>query len=93
MSQMRTSEPDECQLMFLVFDLLDQDDVDLRGLPLTERKRDLHGLCVKARVPFLNQVQTFPNGPQSSHLPPTKTWRRRPRRRHEEISKVTSYAP
>jgi ATP-dependent DNA ligase len=33
MSQMRTSEPDECQLMFLVFDLLHQDDVDLRGLP------------------------------------------------------------
>ena len=73
MSQMRTSEPDECQLMFLVFDLLHQDDVDLRGLPLTERKRDLHGLRVKARVPFLNEVQTFPNGPQSSDLPPTKT--------------------
>ncbi len=41
MAQMRTSHPDESQLMFLVFDLLHQDGVDLRGLPLSERKRDL----------------------------------------------------
>ena len=33
--------------MFLVFDLLHQGGVDLRRLPLSERKRDL---------------QTFPNG-------------------------------
>ena len=32
MAQMRTSESDESQLMFLVFDLLHQDGVDLRGL-------------------------------------------------------------
>ncbi len=60
---MRTSHPDESQLMLLVFDLLHQDGVDLRGLPLSERKRDLHRLCVKSRVPFLKEVQTYPNGP------------------------------
>ena len=63
MAQMRTSSPDESQLMFLAFDLLHQDGVDLRGLPLTERKRDLHRLCRKSRVPFMREVQTFPNGP------------------------------
>jgi bifunctional non-homologous end joining protein LigD len=47
MAQIRTSHPDESQLMFLVFDLLHQDGVDLRGLPLSERKRDLHRFCVK----------------------------------------------
>ena len=62
MAQMRTSEPDESQLMFLAFDLLHQDGVDLRGLPLSERKRDLDRLCRKARVPFLKQVETFPDG-------------------------------
>jgi bifunctional non-homologous end joining protein LigD len=31
MAQMRTSSPDESQLMFLVFDLLHQDGVDLAG--------------------------------------------------------------
>jgi bifunctional non-homologous end joining protein LigD len=62
MREMRTSRPDESQLMFLVFDLLHQDGVDLRGLPLLERKRDLHRLCVKARVPYMREVQTFPDG-------------------------------
>jgi hypothetical protein len=33
MAQMRTSHPDETQLMFLAFDLLHQDGVDLRALP------------------------------------------------------------
>ena len=28
-----------------------------------EHKRDLHRLCVKSRLPFLKDVQTFPNGP------------------------------
>ena len=63
MREMRTSHPDEAQLVFLVFDLLWQDGVDLRGLPLSERKRDLHRLCTKARVPFMKEVQTFPDGP------------------------------
>ena len=62
MAQMRTSSPDESQLMFLAFDLLHQDGVDLRGLPLIERKRDLDRLCRKARAPFLKQVETFPDG-------------------------------
>ena len=62
MAQMRTSHPDESQLMFLMFDLLHQDGVDLRALPLSERKRDLDRLCRKSRVPFLKQVQTFPDG-------------------------------
>jgi len=63
MHQMRTKHPDESQLMFLVFDLLHQDGVDLRGLPLSERKRDLRRLGAKVRVPFMRQVQTFPDGP------------------------------
>ena len=54
--------PDEGQLMFLAFDLLHQDGVDLRGLPLSERKRDLHRLCSKSWAPFLQQVQIFPGG-------------------------------
>jgi len=45
MAQMRTSSPDESLLMFLAFDLLHQDGVDFRGLPLTERRRDLERLC------------------------------------------------
>ena len=62
MAQMRTSHPDESQLMFMAFDLLHQDGVDLRALPLSERKRDLRRLCRKSRVPFMREVQTFPNG-------------------------------
>jgi bifunctional non-homologous end joining protein LigD len=38
MREMRTRRPDEGQLMFLAFDQLDQDGVDLRSLPLSERK-------------------------------------------------------
>jgi ATP-dependent DNA ligase len=62
MAQMRTSHPDETQLMFLAFDLLHQDGVDLRGLPLSERKRDLDRLCRKSKIPYLTQVETFPDG-------------------------------
>ena len=63
MAQMRTSSPDESQLMFLVFDLLHQDGVDLRGLPLSERKRDLSRLCRKSRVPFLKRGANLPQWP------------------------------
>jgi bifunctional non-homologous end joining protein LigD len=63
MREMRTNHPDEAQLVFLVFDLLWQDGVDLRGLPLSERKRDLSRLCRKSKVPFLKEVQTFPEWP------------------------------
>ena len=63
MAQMRTNRADESQLIFLAFDLLHQDGVDLRALPLSERKRDLHRLCIKSRVPFMREVQTFPKWP------------------------------
>ena len=62
MAEMRTNHPDESQLVFLVFDILHQDNVDLRALPLSERKRDLTRLCRKSKVPFMKEVQTFPNG-------------------------------
>ena len=62
MAQMRTRWPDESRLIFMGFDLLHQDGVDLTGLPLSERKRDLDRLCRKARLPFLRQVETFPDG-------------------------------
>src|SRR4029453_12016636 len=62
MREMRTSHPDESQLIFQAFDLLHQDGVDLRGLPLAERKRDLDRLCRKSKVPYLSQVGTFPDG-------------------------------
>jgi len=48
MARMRTSHPDEAQLMFIAFDILHQDGVDLRGLPLSERKRDLYRLCTSS---------------------------------------------
>jgi len=57
-AQMRTSRPDESQLMFLACDLLHENGVDLRALPLSERRRDLHRLCSKAKVPFMREVQT-----------------------------------
>jgi len=42
-------------LTYIVFDLLFQDGEDLRGLPLTERKRRLHWLLGRggAAVPFV----------------------------------------
>ena len=48
--------------MFLAFDLLHQDGVDLRGLPLSERKLDLDRLCRQSKVPYLTRVETFPDG-------------------------------
>jgi len=62
MVEMRTRAPDESQLMFLVFDILHPDGVDLRGLSLTERKRDLDRLCRGARIKLMRQVETFPDG-------------------------------
>ena len=46
--------------MFLAFDLLHQDNVDLRDLPLSERKLDLDRLCRQSKVPYLTRVETFP---------------------------------
>jgi ATP-dependent DNA ligase len=51
MAQMRTSAPDESLLMFMAFDLLHQEGVDLRALPLSVRKRALERLCRKSKVP------------------------------------------
>jgi ATP dependent DNA ligase domain len=62
MAQMRTSAPDENLLMFMAFDLLHQEGVGLRALPLSERKRDLERLCRKSKVPYLSQVEMFPDG-------------------------------
>jgi hypothetical protein len=62
MAQMRASSPNESQLKFLAFDLLHQDGVDLRGLPLSERKLDLDRLCRQSKVPHLTRVETFPDG-------------------------------
>ena len=61
MRQMRTP-PDEAQLMFLAFDLLHQDGVNLRDLPLSERKLDLDRLCRQSKVHYLTRVETFPDG-------------------------------
>jgi hypothetical protein len=54
--------PDERQLMFVAFDPLHQDGVDLRGLPLSERKLDLDTLCRQSKVPHLTRLETFPDG-------------------------------
>jgi ATP dependent DNA ligase domain len=62
MAEMRTRRPDEKQLAFMVFDLLHQNGVDLRELPLSERKRDLRRLCRRWRVPFMREIETFPDG-------------------------------
>ena len=48
--------------MLLAFDLLHQDRVDLRSLPLSERNRDLDRLCRHLQTPFLKQIETFPDG-------------------------------
>jgi bifunctional non-homologous end joining protein LigD len=51
-------------MAFFAFDLLFERAVDLRGLPLMERQRDLGRLCDKARkrVPCLYLVESFPEG-------------------------------
>jgi ATP-dependent DNA ligase len=52
------------RMAFFAFDLLFERAVDLRGLPLSERQRDLARLCDKARkhVPYLYLVESFPEG-------------------------------
>jgi hypothetical protein len=73
---MRTRWPGESDLVFMAFDLLHQDGVDLRPLRFAERKRDLGRLCRTGRVPFMRQVQTFPGLMPSSRgqlYPPLTT--------------------
>jgi bifunctional non-homologous end joining protein LigD len=62
MLQMRTRRPDESRLRYYVFDLLFADDVDLRSLPLSERKSDLVKLCRKSKVPCMHLVHGYPDG-------------------------------
>jgi|SRR5262245_844272 len=62
MAEMRSKWPDESAPVFMPFDLLHQDGPDLRQRPLSERKRDLDRLCRNARIPFMHQVQIFPDG-------------------------------
>ena len=47
-------------MAFFAFDLLFQNNIDLRGLSFTERQRDLRRLCANRRVPCLYLVETFP---------------------------------
>ena len=49
-------------LQVMAFDLLFQDGVGLRGLPLSERLRDLGRLLRKSRVPTVKLVESFPIG-------------------------------
>jgi bifunctional non-homologous end joining protein LigD len=62
MAEMRTKWPDQDQLVLIMFDLLHQDGIDLRPLPLTERKRDLVRLCRKSVLSRMKLIQTFPDG-------------------------------
>src|SRR5262245_1524501 len=59
---MRTSHPDETQLVFLVFDLLYQDRVDLRVCRYPSASAICTGSVLNQSRPFLRQVQTFPDG-------------------------------
>jgi ATP dependent DNA ligase-like protein len=61
MREMHSRSPEESALMFFCFDLLHENGVDLRGLPLSERRRDLERLCRKARVPFMKMAEQFPD--------------------------------
>src|SRR5262245_6108707 len=45
---MRQGKPDVSRMAFFAFDLTFENGVDLRGLPLSERQRDLARFCHKA---------------------------------------------
>src|SRR2546421_12914807 len=49
-------------LVYFAFDLLHRDGVDLRRLPLSERKRRLARLVNRAAIRCLHLVQPFDNG-------------------------------
>ena len=84
MHQMRTKQPDESQLMFLAFDLLHQDGVDLRGLPLSERKRDLTRLCRRSvALAFPQTGRDIPR--RRSAVRPLQPFRLRRRRKQAPI--------
>src|SRR5262249_51732160 len=71
MREMRTRWPDETSSAFFAFDLLHQDGVDLRHLPLSERKRDLDRLCGRSKVPVMRMIQHFPMVPFCMSTAPT----------------------
>jgi hypothetical protein len=59
---MRLGRPNESTMILMAFDHLLQDSVDLRGLPLSERSRDLARLLRKSRVPCVKLIESFPDG-------------------------------
>jgi bifunctional non-homologous end joining protein LigD len=63
-AEMRQRRSDVSRMAFFVFDMLFENGVDLRPLPLSERQRDLTRLCGKGRkaVPCLFLVESFPEG-------------------------------
>ena len=61
-AEMRQGRPDVSRMGFFAFDILFQDNVDLRRLSFTERQKDLKRLCTDRRVPCLYLVDTFPEG-------------------------------
>ena len=56
-TEMRRHRPDVSRMAFFAFDLLFQNSVDLRGLSLTERQRDLRRHRANRRVPCLYLVE------------------------------------
>ena len=61
-AEMRHGRPDVSRMVVFAFDLISQDNVDLRRLSFTERQKDLKRLCSDRRVPCLFLVDTFPEG-------------------------------
>jgi hypothetical protein len=62
MHQMRMRWPDEASLMFLAFELLHQDAVDLRGLPYRNASAICIGCAPNRGCRFMREVPTFQNG-------------------------------
>lgn len=60
--EMRQDRPDVSRMAFFAFDILFQNNVDLRSLTFSERQRDLKRLCGHGHVPCLYLVETFPEG-------------------------------
>ena len=50
------------ELVFFAFDLLHQDGLDLRPLPLVERRRRLARLISRSEIPCLHLVEAFDEG-------------------------------
>jgi hypothetical protein len=59
-AQMRTRSPAESQLVFIVFDLLHKNGVDLRRLPLFARKRNSDGFAGNLRLASCARLRPSP---------------------------------